>query len=579
MSMRSSFRFSSVKIVIVFLIWSIVWVLVAETVLHVTMHAPEEIWSIDSVKCFLYVLVTAPLLYAFLRAREREEMESRRTTEVRLKRLSESNLIAICYWQESGEITDANDAFLQLVGYTREELRAGRLNWQLITPPEWMVQDRLALKRLAAGEKHVTVEKEYLRKDKVRVPVIVGEALLGVPSGDGIAFALNATELRNWQRRNWELEDQLRQAQKLEAVGQLASGLAHDLNNLLNIVIGHATLIKARLQPEEPNQENTLQILKASERASDMIKKLLAFGRKQRFHAEVLDLNVILEDLSNLVQDALGEGIKLRLQLGPQILPVQGDRGQLEQVFLNLVVNARDAMPKGGTLTISTENSKESGVLLRFSDTGVGMSTATKARIFDPFFTTKSAGVGTGLGLSTVYGIIGQSGGKVTVRSQLGQGTEFEIYLPRAPQLELVEPSLTYPPRPEQDETTILLVEDEADLRDLLSRILQDNHYQVLEAEDGEQALRVANRSPTRIDLVLTDLIMPGLSGYDVAQKIRAIRPGIKIIYITGYVDAKKQFHRLQRDERLLEKPVHPEQLLSSVREMLSTSTELGKVC
>jgi CheY-like chemotaxis protein len=200
------------------------------------------------------------------------------------------------------------------------------------------------------------------------------------------------------------------------------------------------------------------------------------------------------------------------------------------------------------------------------------MSAATKARIFDPFFTTKSAGVGTGLGLSTVYGIIGQSGGKVAVKSELGQGTEFEIYLPRAPQLALVEPGITYPRRPEQNETTILLVEDEADLRDLLSRILQDNHYQVLEAEDGEQALRVANRSPTRIDLVLTDLIMPGLSGYDVAQKIRAIRPGIKIMYITGYVDGKKQSHRLQRDERLLQKPVHPEQLLSSVREMLSAS-------
>jgi CheY-like chemotaxis protein len=277
------------------------------------------------------------------------------------------------------------------------------------------------------------------------------------------------------------------------------------------------------------------------------------------------------------VQDALGKNIKLRLQLCQQILPVQGDRGQLEQVFLNLVVNARDAMPNGGTLTISTENSKESGVLLRFSDTGVGMSAATKARIFDPFFTTKSAGVGTGLGLSTVYGIIGQSGGKVAVKSELGQGTEFEIYLPRAPQLALVEPGITYPRRPEQNETTILLVEDEADLRDLLSRILQDNHYQVLEAEDGEQALRVANRSPTRIDLVLTDLIMPGLSGYDVAQKIRAIRPGIKIMYITGYVDGKKQSHRLQRDERLLQKPVHPEQLLSSVREMLSASPELGK--
>ena len=578
MSMRSSFRFSSVKIVIGFVIWSILWVLVAEAILHIAIHAPAEIWGIDSLKSLLYVLVTAPMLYAFLRAREREEMESRRITEVRLKRLSQSNLIAICYWQESGEITDANDAFLQLVGYTREELRAGRLNWHRITPPEWVAQDRLALKRLAAGEKHVTVEKEYLRKDMVRVPVIVGETLLGAPSGDGIAFALDATELRNAQRRNWELEDQLRQAQKLEAIGQLASGLAHDLNNLINIVIGYATLIKARLQPEDANQENAIQILKASERASDMIKKLLAFGKKQRFNAEVLDLNAILQDLSNLVEDALGKGIKLRLQLSPQILPVQGDRGQLEQVFLNLVVNARDAMPNGGTLTISTENIKESGVSLRFSDTGVGMSPATKARIFDPFFTTKSAGVGTGLGLSTVYGIIGQFAGKITVRSELGQGTEFEIYLPRAPQLTLAEPSLTYPRRPEQKETTILLVEDEADLRDLLSKILQDNHYRVLEAGDGEQALRIANRSPTRIDLVLTDLIMPGLSGYDVAQKIRDIRPGTKIMYITGYGDGKKQFHRLQRDERLLQKPVHPEQLLSSIREMLSTATELKKV-
>src|SRR5215469_3562489 len=360
MSMRSSFRFSSVKIVIGFVIWSILWVLVAEAILHIAIHAPAEIWGIDSLKCLLYVLVTAPILYAFLRAREREEMEARRITEVRLKRLSESNLIAICYWQESGEITDANDAFLQLVGYTREELRAGQLNSHQITPEDWVAQDRLALKRLAAGEKHVTVEKEYLRKDNVRVPVIVGEALLGVPSGSGIAFALDATELRNSQRRNSELEDQLRQAQKLEALGQLASGLAHDLNNLFNIIIGHATILKARAQPKDPSQENTNQILKACEKAVAMTKKVLAFGRKQRLNAEVLDLNVILQELSSLVEDALGKDIKLRLHLCPKILPVQGDRGQLEQVFLNLVVNARDAMPFGGNHTATTENVKES---------------------------------------------------------------------------------------------------------------------------------------------------------------------------------------------------------------------------
>jgi two-component system, cell cycle sensor histidine kinase and response regulator CckA len=277
-----------------------------------------------------------------------------------------------------------------------------------------------------------------------------------------------------------------------------------------------------------------------------------------------------VHDLSKLVQGALGSAIRLSLKLSPQLWSVRADRGQLEQAFLNLVVNARDAMPMGGTLTISTANSRDgTGVLIRFTDTGVGMSAGTKARIFDPFFTTKAAGKGSGLGLSTVHGIIGQSGGKISVKSEPGHGAEFEIFLPRAEQIP-AKPPKSAAANMEADAGTILLVEDQADLRAVLSRFLQDSEYRVLEAKDGDQAIRIANRFPTRIDVMVTDIVMPGLSGYDIAQKIREIRPGTKVVYLTGYLDAKKQLHRLQADERLLEKPVHPEKLLASVREMIA---------
>ena len=371
---RKWWQLASTRIAIGFLIWSTLWIVASDALLHFLIKGtPPVIWKLETLKGLFYVGVTGMLLYWFARARELEYLAERLTMEYRLRRLSESNLISICYWKSTGEITGANDAFLNLLGYTRKELKQRKLNWRDFTPSEYRVRDDDSMKRLTDDGRHVTYEKEFIRKDATRVPVIVGAALLDQSGNRGIAYALNVSELRSAQLRSAELEEQLRQSQKLEAMGQLASGVAHDFNNLLNIIVGYTCLMETSQDLPETARQQTGQILKASERASALVRKLLAFGRKQVLNPELLDVNSVLLEFKEILPRLIGETVDIHLHLTPNVWLVEVDHTQFEQVIVNLVVNARDAMPDGGVVTISTANlTNPDRVLISFSDTGTG---------------------------------------------------------------------------------------------------------------------------------------------------------------------------------------------------------------
>ncbi|MDI7261825.1 MAG: ATP-binding protein, partial [Thermodesulfobacteriota bacterium] len=375
------------------------------------------------------------------------------------------------------------------------------------------------------------------------------------------------------------------QSQKMEAIGGLAGGIAHDFNNLLTVIKGYAELSCLGLDMDDPLRGNIEEIRKASERASNLTRQLLAFSRRQIFEFKVINLNTLLKDLDKMLHRILGEDIDLVYHLPEDIGKVKTDPGQAEQVILNLVVNAREAMPSGGKLTIETSNVKLSEayarthmevtpghyVMLSVSDSGAGMTPEVRERIFEPFFTTKGKGKGTGLGLSTVYGIVKQSGGNINVYSEPGFGTTFKIYLPR---VEEEEDNLQ---RKDLDislstgNETILLAEDEQSVRELAARILRDRGYQVYEAPDGKEALAIAQEHPERkIHLLLTDVVMPGMSGKELADRLKLSMPDIKVLFISGYTDNAIVHHGvLLEGVEFLQKPFTYEALARKVREVL----------
>jgi two-component system cell cycle sensor histidine kinase/response regulator CckA len=392
------------------------------------------------------------------------------------------------------------------------------------------------------------------------------------------------------------LEEQLRQAQKMEAVGRLAGGIAHDFNNLLCIITGYSTLVGEGLPADEPLREFVGEITKASERATALTQQLLAFSRKQMLMPRVLNLNSLLTGLDRMLRRLIAEDIELCTTLGDELHPVKADQTQVEQILMNLVVNARDAMPRGGRLTVATVNVELNAaalsdspevapgafVCLEVSDTGCGMDREVMAHLFEPFFTTKAQGKGTGLGLATVFGIVKQSGGHIHVSSAPSQGTTFRIYLPRFQQTELAEPQ---PSVAESDlrggKETLLLVEDEDGLRALACHTLRQRGYHILEASNGEEALEVSRHYGKSIDLLLSDVVMPKLGGHVLAERLLAERPEIKVLFMSGFTDSILFRHGVVNGEvECLFKPFTPSALAEKVREILDrpapTMTAIG---
>ncbi|HEY7531377.1 MAG TPA: response regulator, partial [Nitrospiraceae bacterium] len=388
-------------------------------------------------------------------------------------------------------------------------------------------------------------------------------------------------------------EKQFRQAQKMEAVGRLAGGIAHDFNNLLTVIMGYTQVLSTELGPQHPLRGKIEETQKAGERAAVLIRQLLAFSRKQSMDPKVLSLNAVVTNVEDLLRRLIGENIRLVTKLDPENGRVRADQAQIEQVIMNLVVNARDAMPQGGILTLETAQLELTrspvhhlrplapGPYVRLSvmDTGGGMDRETLSHIFEPFFTTKEEGKGSGLGLSTVFGIVTQCGGGIDVGSRIGHGTRFDVYFPS---VETSVPATARPQEPGQPKRgteTILLVEDDLSVRHLVRDELRKLGYRVLEAKNGVEACLVATQQSSLIDLLLTDVVMPGMGGRELAQHLSVIKPDLKILFMSGYIDDVGL--RAGHDEgasSFLQKPFTPEALSRAVRELLDTRVRTQKI-
>ena len=383
------------------------------------------------------------------------------------------------------------------------------------------------------------------------------------------------------------LEQQLRQSQKMEAVGRLAGGVAHDFNNLLMVIKGHTELLRNALPPADEYSRKIEQIERAADRASSLTRQLLAFSRLQMLQPKVMNLNDAVADMGRLLPRLIGEDIELAIRPSENLGSIRADASQMEQIIMNLVVNARDAMPDGGKLIIETSNAEldrlynekhpivREGryVLLCVSDTGMGMSLETQAHIFEPFFTTKAQGKGTGLGLATVYGVVKQSGGFIWVYSELGRGTTFKIYFPRVDQpVERIEHALVYSEAPRGTET-ILLTEDERDVREVAREFLESGGYTVIEARDGMEALGLVEKHEGAIDLLITDMVMPRMTGQELAARLKEQRPRLRMLYMSGYSErAAADSLRAEPGVRLLAKPFSRTALLRTVHELLKNN-------
>ncbi len=402
-----------------------------------------------------------------------------------------------------------------------------------------------------------------------------------------LALGLLGAMLDRWLRARADAAERRRESQKLEAIGQLAGGIAHDFNNLLTAILGHAGFVLASLRPGSPMYEDVQQIERAAERASELVRQLLAFSRRQVLQPVPLDLNEVVNDTMRMLQRVVGERITIKLGLESGLGITHADLAQLEQVIVNLVVNARDAMPQGGTLTVETANvdlargatgqhleaTPGSYVMLALTDTGVGMTPEIQERIFDPFFTTKEVGRGTGLGLSTVYGIVKQSGGSISVYSEPERGSTFKVYLPRVPGAEPEDTRAAVPAVIGGTET-ILLVEDEDIVRTLARRTLETSGYTVLAARDGVEALRLVEAHSGPLDLLLTDVVLPNLTGPELAAQLRKRMPGLRVLFMSGFPGTAVLANgELTEGSVFLPKAFTPDALARKVREVLTGTT------
>ncbi|MBV8859793.1 MAG: response regulator [Acidobacteria bacterium] len=508
--------------------------------------------------------------------RKRVERELRQSEE-RYRLLVENAHDLIYTHDLEGNYMSVNKAVERVTGYTREE--AIKLNLSQTVVPGDLAKARRMIARKLRGERVTAYEIKIIAKGGRKVEVEVNTALIyqdGVPVGvQGIAR--DVTERK-------ELEDQLRQSQKMEAVGKLAGGIAHDFNNLLTVINGYSELTLRRLHEGDPLRFNVEEVRKAGERAASLTRQLLAFSRKQVLQPKVIDLNGVVTEMEKMLRRLIGEDIELRVALGSGLGCIKADPGQIEQVLMNLVVNARDAMPRGGKLTIGTENVYlDEGyaahhvavvpgqyVMLAVSDTGSGMDEATRARIFEPFFTTKEKGKGTGLGLSTVYGIVKQSGGYVWVYSEVGRGTTFKVYLRRVEEGAEEYRTGTDAEGGLEGTETLLLAEDEEVVRSLARQVLELYGYRVLEASDGDAALAACERHEGPIHLLITDVVMPAVGGPELADRLTGLRPQMKVLFMSGYTDDAVVHHGvLDEGVNFIQKPFTPEALARKVREVL----------
>ncbi|MDB5339631.1 MAG: hybrid sensor histidine kinase/response regulator [Planctomycetaceae bacterium] len=477
-------------------------------------------------------------------------------------------------------VTDWNPAAERIFGFSKDEVLGTGPPYEKIVPESFRAEVEPLLARIQAGDMAAHSVNQNLTKDGRTITC----EWFNTPLLDEVGSFTGLLCLAQDLTGRLLLEEQFRQAQKMEAFGQLAGGVAHDFNNLLTIINGYSDMVLGDLAPDDPNRELLAEVYKAGQRSAALTRQLLAFSRQQVLALRVLDLNVVVGDTASMLRRVIGEDVLLSTTTSRGLWPVKADPGQVEQILLNLAVNARDAMPTGGKLTIETGNVEldetytasrpdaraGSHVLLAVSDTGCGMTPEVRAKIFEPFFTTKEPGKGTGLGLATVYGIVKQSGGHVDVYSELGVGTSFKIYLPRSEQEAEEEKSHSALRTLPRGTETVLVVEDDGVVRALSRRILQLAGYSVLEAAGGDEALLVANGHTGRVHLLVTDVVMPGVGVRAVAERVAERHPGLRVLFVSGYTDDAVVRHGVLHDNvNFLQKPFTSAALAWKVREVL----------
>jgi PAS domain S-box-containing protein len=539
-------------------------------------HTPDQLrTAILRLSLFFFIA----MLICWLNAALRAVQENLRRSELNFRSLVTNAPYGICRCNSAGKILDANPAFLEMLGYASGDELIGQHIFGLYSDNDrWF--DLADFLRSSFPFKGLNAE--WKRKDASTTVVRISGRSVTNGRKEGVVFELFTEDVT--ERRT--LEQQLRQSQKMEAVGRLAGGIAHDFNNLLMVISGYTEFLLERLASEPDLRAPAQEVASAAERASSLTRQLLAFSRKQMLAPKIVNLNTVVTENLKMLTRMIGEDIDLVMVPEENLWQVRADAGQIDQVIMNLAVNARDAMPTGGKLTIETANASLDEeyarhhaplhpgdyVMVAISDTGVGMDSETQSHIFEPFFTTKGM-KGTGLGLSTVYGIVKQSGGYIWVFSEVSKGTTFQIYLPRVASAEEGIPQIAAPIKTERVEPgteTILLVEDEANLRYLARQYLEKQGYRVIEAADGAVAMQIAVAHDSTIHLLLTDVIMPGMNGRELAQRISEIRPNVKVLYMSGYTENVVGHNgTLDTGVRLLQKPFNLRDLKRIVREVL----------
>lgn len=541
-------------------------------------NAPWSIWLVAAVAVVAMGLAT--VLYRRGRAQEdtiRRQLARETALKARFDDLFERSSEIMIVHDRRGRISTINRSGEQLTGYLRDELRMLDPNWVFGT-------DYLdAIKQMineGADSAPRTFRSEFAPRKGNPAPVDVHARVL-VGDGEVVGVTAIARDLTERDR----LETELRQAQKMEAVGRLATGIAHDFNNLITVLLGYSDELIEGAPPDSALLKAAVEVRRAADRASALTQQLLAFSRRQVSVAQAVDLNQVIAHMEDLVRRLIGPEIRLEFSLQPDLAMINADAQQIGQVLLNLVVNARDAMPSGGTLSIETENVDLGAehvdvipgphVALFVSDTGEGMTTEVRDRLFEPFFTTKDAGRGTGLGLSMVQAIVRQSGGQITVESAPNQGTTFKVYFPRQTGVAAAPMPLVTPPQAlVKGEGTVLLAEDDRSVRRLVVSELTRRGFTVIEAEDGAGALEIFRKEHERIDVLVTDVVMPRMNGADLARAVDRIRPGLKILFISGHPERAGAGLDPTGVTNLLMKPFTADTLAARIKELVTGKKE-----
>jgi PAS domain S-box-containing protein len=577
----------ALKITLIYVLLASAWILFSDLLLDYLIRRAvvREFLEWGVLKGLVFVGSTALLLYFLIQRsamRLKHTAQAVRDTEEQIQfqaHLLNVVVEAVTAADAAGRITFWNRFAERLYGWSAEEA-LGLPLFELMLAKAPVDQAGEIESLLRAGNSW-SGELIAHRKSGEIFPVFMTIAPLQDEGGNVKGLVGVSADIS--QRK--ELEEQLRQSQKMDAIGRLAGGIAHDFNNLLTAITGYSQIALLKLHAEDPLRKDIEEILKAGERATGLTRQLLAFSRRQVLQPRLLDLNSVIVGMEYMLRRLIGEDITLVTRLEPDLGRVMADPGQIEQVILNLVVNSRDAMPAGGTLTIQTANidlfedyshqnyRARPGpyVMLAVTDSGCGMDELVQSRAFDPFFTTKESGKGTGLGLSTVYGIVEQSGGDIRLYSQAGQGTTFKIYLPRIEEKEKKVPASIRPAEVSlRGVETILLVEDEDAVRNLIRSILRQNGYTVIESRHGGEALLICERYEGPIHLLLTDVVMPQMSGGELADRLQPLRPSMKALYMSGYTD-NDIIRRGAPDAEssFLQKPFTPQVLLRKIRALL----------